>query len=361
MPMDEKIQTLWTGQIKSRLRAVLLRSIPRGTCVQEFMMVGKRPESLRPTLVITCGDTATKKLVEKTFRSQNWLQELLKANHIMFVAMVAEVCLSAGPDADNASTVKLSGSYAVQVPPSGVMTACGLDLLIHGADDCTPRHCTLGGLIVVNGETLGLTAGHPFSKIRRERIPWEHLDVDRTVGDSGDEEDSTASSEPFVFNGDDDDDNNDANGDSSASTSSLDETDVLPPPTDGKPHRRSEASRPSSPSINWYSSQAAILPASNPARITPADDLLTDHDWALLEALPPIVTSRPNKVAHIDLPRDFLVEGIVSGPACGEVTITTGGIGPQSGYLHSSPATMKVDKFVLEVHLITLERILRKF
>ncbi|KAI4122715.1 MAG: hypothetical protein LQ338_005664, partial [Usnochroma carphineum] len=275
----------------------------------------------------------------------------------MFLAMVAETYLAAGPDLDNASTVKLSRSYAVQVPPSDVATACGLDLLIHTGDYRSLRHCTLGGLIVVNDQILGLTAGHPFSIIKHEKIPWEHLDVHQIVEDFGDEGNSTASSEPFVFN-DDDDDRSDANRDSSASTSSVHEAGVLRPSIDARPYRRSEASRAFPSSMNSYPSQAAILPASSPAYVTPVDDLLIDHDWALLEALPHIVTSRPNKVAHIDQRRDSLIEGLVSGPACGEVTITTGGIGPQSGYLHSSPATMKVDTSVLEVQLITLERFL---
>lgn len=166
MPMDEKIQAVWTRQIRSRLSAVLLHSIPTGTCVQEFMMAGKRPGILKPTLVVTCGDAATKKRVEKAFKCQGWLQGLLKANHIMFVALVAKTPLSAGPVSNDGSTVKLGGSYAVQLLPSGVTTSCGLGLLISGADSRLRQYCTLGGLLVVNDEILGLTAGHPFPKNR---------------------------------------------------------------------------------------------------------------------------------------------------------------------------------------------------
>ena len=77
------------------------------------MMVRKRPDNLKPKLVITCGDAATKKRVEKTFKRQGWLQKMLKVNHIMFIALVAKTPLSAGLASTDGNTVKLSESYAV--------------------------------------------------------------------------------------------------------------------------------------------------------------------------------------------------------------------------------------------------------
>lgn len=358
-PMDEKIKDVWTRQIKSRLSAALLYSIPTGTCVQEVMMVGKRPDALKPTLVITCGDAVTKKRVEKTFKSQGWLQELLEAKNIMFVTLVAKTLLSAGPASNDGSTERLSESYAIQCLPPGVSTSCGLGLLINSVDSRLPQHCTLGGLLVVNGEILGMTAGHPFLKIRDNVIKREPLEMAQAVEDSSDEESGTTSSEPFVFN---DDDDGDANDDLTASTVSLGENaDVASTPVDGPPHGQYKASRPLSPSMKWYLPQAALLPVSTPREVSSIEDPLNDHDWALLEMLPPAVISRPNKISHIDLHHDILIERTVSGPACGEVTITIADIGLQSGYLHSSPATMKVGESVLDVQLITLESTLRKF
>jgi hypothetical protein len=103
-PVNDEIQSIWTQQIKSRLRAVLLHEIPTGTCVQEFMMAGKRPDALKPAVVVSCGDVVTKKKVENTFKGQVWLQELLKKNGIMFIVVIAKTRLSMGQTLDPSRT-----------------------------------------------------------------------------------------------------------------------------------------------------------------------------------------------------------------------------------------------------------------
>ena len=358
MATDANVQAIWTRQIKARLSAVLLHSIPTGTCVQEFMMLGKRPHSLKPTVVITCGDAATKKRVEKTFKSQGWLQELLKANHIAFVALVAATPLSGGPPLKNSCAVTVNESYAVQFESSSVPTSCGLGLLASDADDRLRHQCTIGGLIVVKGVLLGLTAGHPFSKDKHNDVLRSLSDAADATEDCSDDEGSSTSSEPFIFNDDDDGDTDD---DSAASSVSLrDSTDVSSTPTDQPSHNQLTNLRSASPSMKHFRSSAAILPASDLKYISSSEGVRHDFDWALLYFLPPAVTSNPNKIAHMGPRHDVPIEGVVHGPAFGDVTIIIASIGPQLGYLHSSPVTLKVDESVLEVQLITLGHGLRK-
>lgn len=356
--MDGETQAVWTQQIKSRLSAVLLYSIPTGTCVQEFMMVGKRADTLKPTLVITCGDAVTKRRVEKTFKSQSWLQELLKANDIMFVALVAKTTLSAGPASDDGGTVRLSESYAVQILPPGVTTSCGLGLLISGAGSRLRQRCTLGGIIVVNGQLLGLTAGHPFQEIRDDVIGQQGFEVAEVAEDSSDEGNSLTLHEPFIFNDSDDDEANECPTPSTVSVG--EDFDGPSSSVNGSPHSQYETSRQFSQSVEWSVPQAAILLVSSTRHVSYVEDTPNDHDWALLEMLPPAVTSKPNRITHNDLHHDMPIEEICSGPACGEVTITIAGIGPRFGHLHCSPATMKIDQTVLEVQLIILECVLRR-
>lgn len=359
MPMEENIQAIWIRQIRSRLSAELLHSISKGTCVQEFMMVGKRPDTLKPTLLITCGDAATKKKVEKTFKSQGWLRELLKVNRIMFIALVAKTPLSAGPASIDSSEMKLSESYAVQHLPSGVTTSCGLGLQISSADNSVQQHCTLGGLLLINGEIMGLTAGHPFPKFKHDLIQQEFLEAAQVKDDSSDEECSTTSSEPFIFN---DNDNVDASDDFAAFTVSLHENADIPLASiDGPLHRQHIALGSFLPSIKENLSVDVILPISTPKNIMSVESPHNFHDWALLQTLPLSVKSQPNKIAHINPRHDILIEGTADSSACGEVTIAIAGIGPRLGYLHSSSATMKVNESVLDVRLLTLERVLRKF
>ena len=220
MPIDEKIQAVWNQQIFDRLSGVLQCEIPTGLCLQEFMMVGERPDTLRPTVIISCGDTTIKKNVEKIFKRQQWLHELLKANRIIFVALVAKTHLSAGPAFDDKSMLALSESYAVQVEQSELTTSCGLKLSIRGADKRVQQHCTLGGLLIVDGRLLGLTAGHPFRKIDQHFVEQDLSEAGQVADSPDDERSSTTSNEPFVFNGDGDDGSND---DKHASALSLPE------------------------------------------------------------------------------------------------------------------------------------------
>ncbi|KAL8691125.1 MAG: hypothetical protein Q9218_003577 [Villophora microphyllina] len=347
MPIDEEIQAIWTCDIRNRLSAVLLYSIPTGTCVQELMMTGKRQANMKPTIVISCGDAATKKRVEKTFRGQGWLQELLKMHHIMFVALVAETFFSAGPmfSADNA--IKICDSYAVEQLPIGSRTSCGLSLLTNSRESGHfRRRSTLGGLLSVNGAIVGLTAGHPFDRMDHLSVLQRPPQVDPDAEDSSDERSSTISNEPFIFNGDEDDDTSgdDVSGDSDHQSS----------------YQQVDASILRKPLV-WYSPQATVLPESSLGYGRWDDGSQIDYDWALLERLPPAVRSQHNKVAYNDPQHDIQITGIFHGPATGKVVVATADVGPQGGYLHSAPATMKVDKFVLNVQLITLEHaLLRK-
>ena len=224
-PMDEKLQAIWLHQIRPRLSGVLHHEIPVGNCVQEFMMAGRRPDTLKPSLVITCGDAATKKKVTKIFKRQGWLQNMLKTNRIMFLALAAETLLSAGQGSSVASMTKLSERYAVQLLPPGATTSCGLGILKSPANGHLQHHCTFGGLIMVNGTMMGLTAGHPFSKAERNDVPREPSDAAQITEDSSDDDSGSTSDEPFVFNDADDGGANDQSTDSSVS---LHETDEHP-------------------------------------------------------------------------------------------------------------------------------------
>jgi len=358
MPIDEKIKLVWTQRIRSRLSALLLRNIPTGTCVQEFMMVGKKANALKPTLVITCGDTETKKRVEKSFKSQGWLPSLLKENGITFVALVAKTTLSAGPVLNPPDTARLSECYSVQLRHGSAATSCGLPLLVNPSETHPQRHCTLGGLLMVNGEIFGLTAGHPFTPhFEHESAQCEH-DIAQGVRPLEDEESSEASSEPFVFN-DDDDDREDLSSASALSFHSC--SDLSSTSIDDPTNGQRDISNTFSPSVKWSQPYSAVIPLSIPPNALSFKEPLGDSDWALLEMLPHSVITLPNKIAHIDSRHDILVEKTVTGLAHGEVTIMAAFIGAQLGYLHSSPVTMKVNKSILNVQLITLEHILRKF
>lgn len=355
--MDESIQDIWTGQIKSRLSAILWRKIPSGTCVQEFVMMGKRSNALKPTVVITCGDLVTKKRVEKIFKDLGWLQELLKVNHMVFVALVAKTPLSAGPVLDNGRIEILQGSYAVQLPRAEVRTSCGLELLINGANSHLRQRCTLGGLLVVKGRVMGLTAGHPFSRVADNFLPRQISEATDDIDDSSDAESSSISSEPYVFDPDSDDDESD--GLFSSNLPPFEHVDSLPSPIDEIDCDRHQDSG-SSLSVEWSVPQAAILSSSTPKYVSSMEDPLNGYDWALLDSLPLSVKMRPNAIFDADQLTHTPIGGISSTPACGRVAVSAAGVRSQHGYLHNSPVTMQVNGSILDVQLLILETILRK-
>ena len=363
MAVNENIQALWSEKIKSRLSGVLRYNVPKGICVQEVMMAGKRPEALKPTLIVSCGDTATKRCVGKTFKTQGWLQALLKANHITFIALVADTRLSTGPVGDVTDTTRLTDCCAVQVPPSVVTTSCGLAVRTNvDADANIQQSCVLGGLLLVNGEIMGLTAGHSFTKVEDYPTGRGIEEFSAIDGETSDDDSSRRSSEPFIFNGDDDPDTNDCSIESSASLQEQ-------MSNDSSPRHTKQAERfdhPDLDSAEWYQLPGAILPVPTqshtlPGKMDPSDYGWAHDDWALLEALPSALTSQPNKVPCLGFCDDIQIEGTITGPVGGDVRIITATGRSQSGNLHSSPAIINVDGAAFEVQLITLDHALREY
>jgi hypothetical protein len=349
MPIDDEIKIVWTRQIKSRLSAILLHSIPTGTCVQEFMMVGKKANALKPTLVITCGDVETKKRVEKSFKSQIWLQELLKTNGIMFVALVANTALSAGPVLNPVGTLMLNECARVFLPSSAT-TSIGIPLIVTPCESQPTQQCILGGLLMVEGEAYALTAGHPFQSHLKKEFPLQNSDIEHGIKGPEDEESSEASDEPFVFNGDDDD-----RGDiSSTSVASFRTFGDLTPNWTVSPEPLQPSPWKSYLPLGELSGRYnAIIPLPITQYDKSSNEPPVHYDWALLRVLPDSMINLPNKITQANSNEEILVERIFSGLPCGNIAIL--GAEKQQGCLHSSPVTMKVDELVLNVQLITLE------
>lgn len=326
-------------------------------------MTERRPDAWKPTVVITCGDPKVKKAVEKTFKSQGWLQELLKTHHIMFIALVVtEVSESAGPALNEGSTLWCNDAYAVQLLPSGVATSCGLEVIVLGDDRQRHQKCTLGGLLIVNGELRGLTAGHPFHKVEQNARGRPHFDSDQDGEYAEDDDCSATSSEPFVFNDDDTDVTNEYSS-ASSNVSLPGKSEVPSRLVDENLQDHYEASdhmrQTELLSTNHHPPHSAIVPVFSTQDDSSTEEGRVDHDWALLD-LPSAIKALPNKISHIDERHDIAINGTVSSDASGDVTIAVAGTGPQLGYLHPCPATFMVDGLIRQVQLITLDRVLRE-
>lgn len=211
---------------------------------------------------------------------------------------------------------------------------------------------------MVNGETFGLTAGHPFKAHFDHRSGHNKPhDPDPDVRNLDDEDIRDASGELFVFN----DDENSRRSFASTSGGSLhDSADVPQNSINDTTHAQRDISKINLSSVKWSQPYNAVVPLSTPNNPSSSEEPRGDGDWALLEMPPDSTIMLPNKVACIHPQHDAIVQKTVSGPAHGEITIAIAGIGVQLGCLHSSPVTLKVNESILDVQLITLEHILRK-
>jgi hypothetical protein len=313
-------------------------------------MVGKTPNALKPTIVATCGDAATKKRVEKAFKAQGWLHALLRENGIMFIAFVAKTPLSMGLALPLTDAVMINECFSVLVPLGRLTTSCGLPLLVKTSKTKPQQNCTLGGLVRVDGEIFGLTGGHPFQSHIDNRFDQASI----VEGDGGSED-----SEPFVFN--DNYDGSPRRSHSVTSQGSLYEpVNFSSTPMLGSTDIQNDLSKAFAAPTEWTQSYDAILPSSNPPKTLSSEPPVADCDWALLKMAFHPITTLPNKISYTDPQQDILVERTTPGPSHGEVTMIIASIGLQLGFLHLSPVTMKVNSSVLNLQLITLEHILRK-
>ena len=344
--MDKELQDVWTDQIFDRLNQTLRVAIPSGICLQEFMHLGRRPNALKPTLVINCGDVHIRRQVEKTFKKQIWLQNILKSKGSMFVALVVKITLSAGPISSHATTNDLTEAYAIHTEPFA-HTSCGSKCAIKVKNELPHRSCTLGGVIVVNGAAVGLTAGHPFRSFD------EHFSSisEQVTEDPDDDESSDASSEPFVFNDDDD---------HAVDTSSISSLSFHHDVYDSVAYNHESTGLYDSDRWRWQPSSQVVYSHDMENITTPNGKASrNDLDWAILQGLPEAITSLANRQTHPTSQFSNISETAPSG-TCGSVVINVRDDGPRLGYLHSSASSMKLYTSILKVQLVTLDRALCK-
>lgn len=203
----------------------------------------------------------------------------------------------------------------------------------------------------MKGKFHDLTAGHAFEAIMEYTSAQREYDDAQNISLPEDEQSSEASSDPFIFNDDNDDDDL-----SSISTeSSRSHASTYSTPISSVKYKPCVHTIDFTPSVTWSPLSNTIIPKLSSRSAQSFVEPPRECDWALLDTLPRSIRTMPNKISCTGI----LVERTVSGSFDGQVAIIGAEI--QAGYLHPSPVTMTVDRSVLHVRLITLDRVLRKF
>jgi hypothetical protein len=339
MKTDSKSQELWTRHIKDRLNAELWHALRTERCVQEFMMIGSRPDCLKASVVITCcGESATKR-VRKVVKRLKWLRD--------FDVPCAVVVEMVDLYSHHQRTTGHTPGIEAQLPPDPT-TLCGVHIRNYF---CGPGPvCTLGGLILVEGYPFGLTVEHAFQADLENSDPQNANEDQLSSGADDICDDDEPAESPFVSFGNESDSPTSQN-----SLQSLLECPQLPNFGVTGPGHDGQAAHPDETGLKdmVYSRIGNALPSigRNALVVHPSSD------WALIEIDDPSYFF----LNEIKLPgRDasIIIEDVVSDDfqTEGQVHLILARGGVRAGWLMSSPALLKAGNSVMDTRLIIMDR-----
>lgn len=370
MQFETKVYDLWINQIRDRLNGILLQKIPTGTCMQELMMVGTNLNTLRPTIIVSCGDSKIKKEVERVFKTLSWLQAMLKANKMAFLTINTKIRLSGSQQQIPSNFEMHSEAFSIHIFEPAV-TLCGQKIVVGSAESQTGARCTFGGVILIDGIPHGMSAAHPFRDyLRQSHLPIGSTLCNEMAQNHDDDSGLGSEDEPFYFNGDDDVAESDENDENELEMHITSSTLSINSPENGKSVHDS-IEHPTSvnlPQHDVFSGSCSCVVSSgfilssiltsNGGSANPIS--ATSTDWAVLK-LSDLSMVRPNKISYRDSRHDIDICDFFQGTANGEGSILAGGTGVRVGQLHGSSASLNADGVCYNVQMISLEETLRKF
>jgi hypothetical protein len=343
MKTDSKSQEIWAQHIKERLNAELWHALRTERCLQEFLMIGSRPDCLRASVVITCcGEPAAKK-VRKVVKRLKWLRDL----DVPCAVVVDKIHLYS--QGRQLQTGELTARIEAEVPPHP-KTLCGVHIRPCSWQNNRRPLCTLGGLILLGGVPFGLTAGHAFIpgfEISEFQSPNKD-DICSSLDAPYDDRESSQS--PFVSFDDDGD-----------SDTFHDSAHSLPEPT--------QLSDPATPVLESVDQTAGSNQTSDlqdmvfrrigdamPWTRRPGLALQARTDWTLIRVDDPsCFLLNQMKLQGQDastVVEDFVLEDFENE---GPVIVLLARDRTRKGWLLPSPALLKVGNLVMDTRLIVLE------
>ena len=360
LQMNEELLSLWSEQILPRLKLELLHHLHNGTWLPEFLMVGKGPDKLKPCILVTCGDDATRKIVEKLYKKLKWLREKLKQTRITFIAVTRKISLCVS-NYDAGSWSRVLTDTCKIVVSNDTTTLCGQRILLIALDRSTSACCTFGGVLTVNGRLYGLTTGHPFGDRRLNSDPEEYGTEGPATLLCESLEEGSGSHSPILF----DENRSESECSSDSSTLPPEEIEVIPP-------RAANSLGNLNHEHDFFNSEGTIvyevkvvLPASSNLHNPRANTVNQDFDWALLDlGILPLIY--PNEVSFAGIRQEVATcrsssEPFPTDPAQREVMVLVADTDPYMGHLIPTQACIKIRYSIFEVQLVTLNAHLRKY
>lgn len=337
--IDCSAQELWTEHIKDRLSAELWHALRKERCLQEFMMAGSRPDSLRASVVITCCGGAAAKRVRKVVKNLKWLRDF----NVPCAVVVDTINLYSQELQQDGH---LTPIIEAQLPPNPT-TLCGRRIRKRPPPDSQGPVCTLGGLILVEGFAFGITVEHAFREGFEDsglRIADEDILESGADSSYGDDENSES---PFVSF------DRGSNDDASENSFRSQHESAQLPCVGATDQGRDDPTAHSSEEYYGgmvYRRIGKALPSIGRDRLI----IQNSGDWALIDINDPSCFF-PNKIelpgkTELKVIEDMVPEGH---QAEGHVDVVLVG-GVSSGWLTSSPTLFKAGDLVMDTRLIIM-------
>ena len=163
-PLSPELVRAWVNKIRPWLDTNLLHSMEDPNFISnELVMAGIRHDgSISPTILVVCRDLAQKESIEEMLKRCTFIPKNVQRRVLIFDIRVC------GSKTFTASTpskrflgrqiaVKIDGAHGVNVLYANVAE------VLPVASDRLSVFCTIGGMLLVNGNFYGLTTAHPLA------------------------------------------------------------------------------------------------------------------------------------------------------------------------------------------------------
>ena len=162
--ISPELERAWDNKIHPWVDTNLLHSMDDPDCISaELVMVGINNDgSMSPTVLITCRDLAQKEIIEEMLKRCSLIPKNLQRR-----VLISDIhkCTTKTSIANPATEKFLGRQIAINVDDAhgaNVLYA-NVATVVSTASNRLSVFCTIGGMLLVNGELYGLTTAHPFA------------------------------------------------------------------------------------------------------------------------------------------------------------------------------------------------------
>ena len=359
MAVEDGIRRKWASNLRPRIDDALansgdIRSRLRFT--QELIQAKKRGfarivsrGAVKPTIVITVANKEDRQRARRRLRRLDWVAGMKQDCGVSLMVVINPDYPKLASGSSSERRTALDYTITMNVPSlTGIL--CGGRINLPAPSQMTGQNtCTFGGVIIIDGQLYGLTAGHGL--VRRSLDPSfgtreTSINSKRSRVSEGGVEDPTS---PFVFEEDDYSVLSGSDNISLANSSvNLDSNDMSSPME-----------------MHWNTGISDQLETAMlfPTEMSQEEIKLRNCDWALVK-VPNISKLNMNKYLNPNGEKVWhTVDRIASDidPPAGAVTVIFAPDYTVNGYLSPNLASHCVGPYLLDVRLIVLEDDLREY